>query len=317
MTNPNLIMKRFIKYSLILIGLGLSTQAFSQWQYNGNKIYYNDGRVGIGTSNPTKKFEVAGDILVGSNNMGYQLKSNSGISRYGLKYGNAGTIGGSNHLALTNRENNGDLRFQTSPGGGGTNEVTRMTIDGITGKVGIGTTSPDEKLTIDGGNLLIKHSSQAPTLIFHDNDDNDEFSWAFSRSNDRLDLEINGTDTHSFLKNGAVGIGTSTVPSGYKLAIKGKAIVEEIKVELNTNWPDYVFSDDYRLRSLTQLEAYVKQNKHLPGIPSQKEVEEEGILLGEMQGKLLEKIEELTLYLIKQNQRIQQLESQVKVLQKP
>lgn len=116
------------------------------------------------------------------------------------------------------------------------------------------------------------------------------------------------TNTHlSILNSGEVGIGTSTIPSGYKLAIQGKAIMEEIKVELNTNWPDYVFSDNYQLGSLAELEAYVQENKHLPGMPSKKEVEQEGILVGEMQGKLLEKIEELTLYVIELKKEIEAL----------
>jgi len=123
------------------------------------------------------------------------------------------------------------------------------------------------------------------------------------------------TNIHlSILNSGEVGIGTSSVPSGYKLAIQGKAIMEEIKVELNSNWPDYVFADNYQLGSLAELESYVKENKHLPGIPSQKEVEKEGILVGEMQGKFLEKIEELTLYLIEQNKKIDRQEKEIQSL---
>ncbi len=98
--------------------------------------------------------------------------------------------------------------------------------------------------------------------------------------------------------------------------LQGKAIMEEIKVEINTNWPDYVFADDYQLSSLAELEIYVKENKHLPGMPSQKEVEKEGILLGEMQGKLLEKIEELTLYLIGQNEKNDRQEKEIQSLRR-
>jgi hypothetical protein len=63
-------------------------------------------------------------------------------------------------------------------------------------------------------------------------------------------------------------------------------------------WSDYVFNDDYKLRSLSSLESFIKQNKHLPEVPSAKEVEEKGISVGDNQALLLKKIEELTLYVI-------------------
>ena len=157
------------------------------------------------------------------------------------------------------RLNSSELKLQI-------NGSTKLFID-TNGNVGIGATSPERGLHLQNGRFLISHSSNSPTIFFRDDADNDEFAWSFSRNSNRLDLEINGVDTHSFLKNGNVGIGTTTVPAGYKLAIQGKAIVEEIKVELNTNWPDYVFADDYQLGSLAELESYIKENKHLPGIP--------------------------------------------------
>lgn len=96
------------------------------------------------------------DIAIGENAAGFTLKSNSGSGRYGLKYGAAGSIGGNDNLALTNRENNGDLLFQTSPGGGGGNEVDRMKIDGATGATDVvndftaGTIQADDGFTGTG-----------------------------------------------------------------------------------------------------------------------------------------------------------------------
>ncbi|GAG80761.1 unnamed protein product, partial [marine sediment metagenome] len=98
--------------------------------------------------------------------------------------------------------------------------------------------------------------------------------------------------------NGSIGIGTTTVPSGYKLAVDGKIIAEEFKVELSENWPDHVFGENYNLMSLTELENYIIKNRHLPGLPSADEVEENGVSLGDMQARLLQKVEELTLYVI-------------------
>jgi len=112
--------------------------------------------------------------------------------------------------------------------------------------------------------------------------------------------------------NGAQLIGSnSAVPAtGYQLSVDGKIIAEEVKVQLSTSWPDYVFADDYRLMPIEELEKSIRQNKHLPNIPSAAEVTaEKGIVLGEMNRKLLEKVEELTLYIIqlkKENNSLEQ-----------
>ena len=109
---------------------------------------------------------------------------------------------------------------------------------------------------------------------------------------------------------GEVAVGVSTVPSGYKMAVDGKLITEEVRVELSGTWPDYVFEEDYDLPTLEEIQQHIAANGHLPNIPSAKEIEAEGIQLGEMNKLLLEKIEELTLYIIKQEERISILENQ-------
>ncbi|SNY94077.1 fibronectin type III domain-containing protein [Flagellimonas pacifica] len=98
---------------------------------------------------------------------------------------------------------------------------------------------------------------------------------------------------------GNVAIGTSSVPSGYKLAVDGHIRTREIRVDQDT-WPDYVFKEGYDLPTLKEVEKYIKEKGHLPNIPSAKEVETNGVELGEMNKLLLEKVEELTLYIIKQ-----------------
>lgn len=115
--------------------------------------------------------------------------------------------------------------------------------------------------------------------------------------------------------DGNVAIGT-TDPKGYKLAVAGNVIAEKIKVKTYANWPDFVFNADYRLPSLQQLEAFIAANKHLPEIPSAKEIEENGHDLGEMNKKLLQKVEELTLYLIDLQKQVDAQKEEIKLLKK-
>jgi len=115
------------------------------------------------------------------------------------------------------------------------------------------------------------------------------------------DFKINygGTEHMTIKKDGEIGIGTSDIPVGYKLAVNGSAIMEEVKVQISTAWPDYVFGENYNLKQLDEVAAFIKENGHLPNVPSAAEVNEAGGLeLGEMNARLLEKIEELTLYAI-------------------
>lgn len=85
----------------------------------------------------------------------------------------------------------------------------------------------------------------------------------------------------------------------HSLLVNGSGIMTELKIRLIENWPDYVFSSDYQIMSIRQLADFIDKNKHLPGIPSAQEVKQaEGVNVGDLQKKMLEKIEELTLYII-------------------
>lgn len=106
-----------------------------------------------------------------------------------------------------------------------------------------------------------------------------------------------------------IGSGALGGATGYKLAVDGKVIAEEMRVQISNNWPDYVFADRYELASLEQLQLYIHENRHLPGVPSAEKVKAEGIEVGEMNRILLEKIEELTLHVLNLNKRIAELES--------
>jgi len=110
---------------------------------------------------------------------------------------------------------------------------------------------------------------------------------------------------------GNVGIGTAN-PNA-KLAVNGNIRAKEIKVE-TANWPDYVFATDYQLPTLQQTKKHIRKNGHLPGMPSAKEAEANGVDLGEMNKKLLEKIEELTLHLIELNEKFENQQKEINKL---
>lgn len=208
-----------------------------------------------------------------------------------------------------------------------TDNTARMTID-TAGNIGVGTDIPHQMLHIVDGNMLISRTStRAPgstngSLLFGNHTTN---SAPYGRWGIEYLSEdgVNGlnfwkpyTSTEAtvnyvfFLNdNGNVGIGTCDPQA--KLAVNGEILAKSVRVNTSSEyWPDYVFSSDYELMSLDELENYITYNKHLPGIISAEEVRHQGdVDLGEMNVKLLEKIEELTLYIINLQKQIDELKN--------
>ena len=119
----------------------------------------------------------------------------------------------------------------------------------------------------------------------------------------------------TFFTNGNVGIGTS-MATNYKLAVNGSAIFTKAVVKLYGNWPDYVFAPTYQLPSLREVKAYITKHQHLAEMPSAHDIQKNGIDLGDNQAKLLKKVEELTLYLIDLNEKMEKLSLENEVLKK-
>jgi hypothetical protein len=107
-------------------------------------------------------------------------------------------------------------------------------------------------------------------------------------------------------------------PGSFKLAVEGKIGAREVQILTTNPFPDYVFEADYKLPSLLELEAFIKANKHLPGIPTAAEVKNNGLAVGELSTTLVEKVEELTLYVIQlekmRSEQAAQLQAQTELM---
>jgi hypothetical protein len=119
--------------------------------------------------------------------------------------------------------------------------------------------------------------------------------------------------TNISYNSGNVGIGTTNPQA--KLAVNGDIFSKKVKVT-QTGWPDYVFYQDHKLRTLAELEKYIQQNKHLPDVSSADKIEKDGLDLGDNQSVLLKKIEELTLYIIDINKKVEKLSEENTQLKK-
>ena len=179
-----------------------------------------------------------------------------------------------------------------------TKNIERMSISPL-GNVGIGTINPTAQLHTTGtvrlAGIPSDSTNSAPFVVVKDSSGNLRYRnasglsrWVYS----------NGT-LYDSVDN--IGIGTSSPPPGYKLAVNGTAIFTKVKVKTLSTWADYVFAPGYKLPDLSDIARYVAEHRHLPGVASEKEVQENGIDVGEHAAVLLKKIEELTLYLIEQN----------------
>jgi hypothetical protein len=244
------------------------------------------GNVGIGTENPLRKLQVLDDIYIGGGSSDYNSSAE--------------------HIRISARSDSWYI--------GALNETTQAASDLIIGlnssgsgmfhienggDVGIGTDNPIAKLHLeDNGHQLVLRNGDDVTNTWYMGASSP--SWLVGEH--RLVFDDDGNSSAPILcLNGddeAVSIGTAYVPAGYKLAVNGSIISEEVRVELRGDWPDYVFKPDYDLMPLDAIENSIKEHGHLPGIPSAKEIKENGLHLGDMQKCMMEKLEELTLHII-------------------
>lgn len=199
------------------------------------------------------------------------------------------------------------------------------------GKVGIGNATPAAKFQITGGPDF-GNTEHAMRIMgansFIDFTDYNSVSFGFIRNRNNnttggfsVGLEIGVTPPPAGFPDRAISFSTYHIPrmvitpSGfvginttnptYPLSVNGTIRSKEVIVE--TGWADYVFANDYRLRPLSELEAFITEYKHLPNIPSAKEIEQQGLHVGDVQKRMMEKIEEMALYIIALKKEIDDL----------
>jgi hypothetical protein len=310
----------------------------------------NLGYVGFGTNTPTARVEVASGAggtlifggIIGSKQNGHELNLVGGIPKEASWVEQTGghiRLGGSTRGDV----NKNAIQFIQ-------NGVERMRVnDG--GKVGIGVVVPGARLDVHestvldnvAGNyqLLTTQSGKAynyfaNNIWLYRNSPSSDGNWTTASLHDGISIDNsfgtpgvntrtwwqrlpaadtqtwgNENKTYMSLMGGYAPYGTVTT-----LAIKGIVHSQEVKVDLNVPGPDYVFEKSYSLPTLEEVKSYIDQNKHLPEVPSAKEMVANGVNLGEMNMLLLKKIEELTLYTIEMNKKITELTERDEMQQK-
>lgn len=301
-----------IAFSSCFLGVGQVTNSFP-----------DDGKVGIGTLSPQAKLQVNSTGTLGGS-------WNPSASYFTI------FDGGGQKLIMDSNEIYGSHTLHLGSYTGDVVKFRSVFTSGLAkdlmiikanGSVGIGTTSPQGLLDISSGDIgdaILKLEADVDNINetynpmiqmrqdggiigadigFSENFGDNRFGispWHSQNGGNIWDVFVIDIAT------GNIGMGTQS-PGTWKLAVKGKIRAEEIKVE--TGWADYVFNEDYDLPTLEEVEKHIKEKGHLINIPSDQEVKKNGIELGEMNKLLLEKIEELTLYILEQEKRIKKLET--------
>lgn len=312
-------------------------------QVQGQNTFPASGNAGIGTTAPISALHVKGSVLSENGPNSLAAARNTGFHNWvDRAYGSElHYLNGKWGLAVFARTDS-DIRLGHY--GGNENAQGNMNVKMLIqpdGKTGIGTTTPLEMLHVKGSVLAENNALSASNVRnkgFYTWTDraygmelhNLGGKWGlavFART--ESDIRIGhyaGADTGQaqlsikmvVRNDGKVGIGAvDASKAGYKLFVEEGILTEKVKVAIKTSadWSDYVFHKNYPLMSIQQVEQFIQTNGHLPGIPSAAEVVNEGIDLGKMNAKLLEKIEELTLYIIDQQKKLDAVQQRLNQLE--
>lgn len=259
----------------------------------------------LSTFSQNQNFDVDGRSQINANLEALRLNGSTNW----LSFYNGNTYKGylyhnNTQMYLSNVIPNGNLYL-------GTNDDVKMTIL-ASGSVGIGTINPDPNFQMDIANRIRLRSGGGFNTagIGFNNPDNSAVI-AFVGVKDASAIGFYGNNSgwglHMNTNTGNVGIGTDN-PT-YKLSVLGNIRCTEAVVE--TGWADFVFDEEYRLASLDEVEKFIQANNHLPNIPPASEIQKNGLRLGEIQTKMMAKIEELTLYIIQQQKELDAIKKEL------
>jgi len=274
---PKLCKMKKVNKSIVILAISLFSvgNAFSQFLTapDGNNLY-TMRRVGFGTNTPKYGVHVFGDDT----------------------YGNSATI-------MIDRYHNGGyggfLRFRSSPHSA---TVAARTLGSL---VFEGSESYSNDVNVYGTGAQI---SVFTTENWSANGHGSRFNF-YTVENGSTTKELRMSIDH----DGKVAIGSDlTTPDGYRLFVEDGILTEKIQVAIKntSNWSDFVFADDYELKGLGEVEQFISENKHLPGVPSANAMVSEGLNVAKMDALLLQKVEELTLYMIELEKKVEMLEAQ-------
>ncbi|TRX46491.1 hypothetical protein FNH22_30755 [Fulvivirga sp. M361] len=301
----------------LFIILLFSEFCFSQVTEVGDKV-------GIGTTNPISKLNVGGTLgqyLWSVGNGWGDFSVSNGVYGISLGVADGGSGAGTNTIWT---KGGAEVLQVGNPTSGVIMQFSKN------GNVGIGTTNPISTLNVGGnlgqyfwgvgngwGDFSVSNGVYGISFGVADGGAGAGTSTIWTKGGAEI-LQI-GNPTSGvimqFSKNGEIGIGTTNPDA--KLTVKGDIHTQEVKVDLNgAVAPDFVFERDYELLTLKETEKYIQANKHLPEIPSAQEMEKNGIELKEMNLKLLQKVEELTLHLIHQNKEIDKMKKEISALKR-
>lgn len=263
-------MKKYIlMFGLTLVmGLFISNTVVAQWTSGGGISWTND-KVGIGTSTPASDIHMSRAAA----QVDFKMErpgflANGAIARYRMQTGEP-VLGGGYVYNIAFRRTSGQV------------EMVQGLYDPTVGLW----------RQYNAFNVTTRKFVMSPGVL------NAEYQ----------------NEGFTLFTGGAVGIGVSEADApvklaGAKLGVNGKIIATEVEVKLFGSWPDFVFKKDFQLMPLCEVENFINENGHLPNVPNEAHVRENGINLGQMDAILLQKIEELTLHVIELNKRIAELE---------
>lgn len=335
-----------MKYTiLIIIGLIASSSICNAQLYSSGNNVIAGSNVGIGNNAPAVKLHIktltTGELLRMENTnptgFGKFTLFNDDPANYATftKYGStyAGGYPGivsqfpyANMLAFGN--NGGPCLFTASGNVGiaiskaGTTKL-KFNVDYTTENLGIGGSAvPKSNVhfnsAMSGDTLKITNTTSGHTA----SDGMDirmtgNAAAITNRENSSLEFGTNNTSRMKILADGKISIGTVNTPPGYRLFVEEGILAEKVKVAVKSTgeWSDYVFAKDYYLSPLPEVEAYIRDHSHLPGVPSAEEVVDKGVDMAKMDAKLLEKVEELTLHLIEMNKKMMEMQKRIDELE--